>query len=123
MASFRVRLPLVTGLTSAPKKPHPEYVERLASDVFLAHVHDAFLAQHGAHGGGSDAVLARAGLGDDPALAHALRKQPLAERVVDLVRSGVGQVLTLDVDVRAAELARQVLSVVERRGSANVVAG
>ena len=57
-----------------------------------------------ADGGGGDAVLAGAGLRDDAALAHALREQPLAEAVVDLVRAGVEQVFALEIDLRAAEL-------------------
>ena len=43
----------------------------------------------GAGGGGSDAVLPRAGFGDDAGAPDALRKQCLTEGVVDLVRAGV----------------------------------
>jgi hypothetical protein len=49
-------------------------------------------------------VLARAGLGDDPGLAHALGQQDLAHAVVDLVRAGVVQLLALEIDLRAAEM-------------------
>ena len=70
----------------------------------------------GAGRGGGYAVLPRAGLGDDAPLAHALGQQSLAQRVVDLVRPGVGQVLPLEVDASAAELPRQVLGEVQRRG-------
>jgi hypothetical protein len=52
-------------------------------------------------------VLAGAGLGDDARLAHAPRQQGLADGVVDLVRAGVVEVLALEVDLRAAELAAQ----------------
>jgi hypothetical protein len=41
-------------------------------------------------------VLARAGLGDDALRAEPLREQRLAERVVDLVRAGVREVLALE---------------------------
>ena len=61
----------------------------------LALVDAALEAEHGAHGGGGHAVLAGAGLGDHAGLAHALDEQGLAERVVDLVRAGVVQILTL----------------------------
>ena len=111
------------GPDLSAEQTHPEHVERLATDVLLAHVDDALLSEHGADGGGGDAVLSGAGLGDDAALAHPLREQALSERVVDLVRAGVGEVLALDVDARAAKLASQVLGVVERRGPADVVAG
>ena len=58
-----------------------------------------------AGGRGRDAVLAGARLGDDPALAEPAREQRLAERVVDLVGAGVGEVLPLQVQ---AERARRV---------------
>ena len=49
-----------------------------------------------------DAVLAGAGLGDDPRLADPLGQQRLAQHVVDLVRAGVVEVLALEQDPRAA---------------------
>ncbi len=77
---------------------HAGHVEGLTAGVDLAHVDAALEAEHGAHGGGGHAVLAGAGLGDHAGLAHALDEQGLAERVVDLVRAGVVQVLTLEED-------------------------
>ena len=74
---------------------HAGHVEGLTAGVDLAHVDAALEAEHGAHGGGGHAVLAGAGLGDHAGLAHALDEQCLAERVVDLVRAGVVQVLAL----------------------------
>ena len=68
-----------------------------------------------------DAVLAGAGLGDDPLLAHPLRQQRLAERVVELVRAGVHEVLALEPDLAAGEL-RQALGEVQRRRAAGEVA-
>ena len=49
------------------------------------------------------------------------RQQTLADRVVDLVRAGVTEVLALQVDPRAAEPPRQVLGEVERRRAADVL--
>ena len=77
-------------------------VERLALHVLGAHVDVALEAEQRAGRRRRDAVLPGAGLGDDPALAHADREQRLAERVVDLVRAGVGQVFALEEDPRAA---------------------
>ena len=57
-------------------------------------------------------MLSGAGLGDDATLAHPLCQESLSERVVDLVRAGVGEVLALDEDAGASELAGQVLGVV-----------
>ncbi len=80
------------------QQAHAEDVEALAAHVFFAHVDDAIETEERADGGGGDAVLARAGFGDDAAFAHAAREQRLAETVVDLVRAGVEQVFALDVD-------------------------
>src|SRR5207248_2425795 len=59
-------------------------------------------------------------LGDDALLAHAPGEQRLPERVVDLVRARVEQVLALEVDSRAAESLREPAGEVERRGTAGV---
>ncbi|CAM5312182.1 hypothetical protein SHIRM173S_11306 [Streptomyces hirsutus] len=77
---------------------HPGHVEGLALGVDLAHVDGAVEAEQGAGGGGGDAVLAGAGLGDDTGLAHAPGEQGLAEHVVDLVGAGVVEVLALEED-------------------------
>src|SRR5262249_11246888 len=68
-----------------------------------------------------DAVLPRAGLRDDPLLAHADGEQRLAERVVDLVRAGVREILALQEDARAAGGRGQALRLVERRRAPDVV--
>ena len=81
---------------------HPQDVRLLALDVLGAHVDDARQVEQRAGRGGRHAVLAGAGLGDDPGLAEAARQQRLPERVVDLVGAGVGQVLALEVEAQAA---------------------
>jgi hypothetical protein len=93
-ASFKVRARLDRRHLGA-QQLHPVDVRRLPADVLGAHVDDAFEPQERAGGGGGDAVLARPGLGDDPLLPHPLRQQRLAERVVDLVGAGVGEILAL----------------------------
>ena len=100
---------------------HAKDVRRLPLDVGRAHVDLAGEAEQGADGGGGDAVLAGAGLGDDPRLAHAARQQDLAQRVVDLVRAGVVELVALEVDLRAAEPLGQPLREVERARPADVV--
>ena len=84
------------GTHLGAEEPHAEDVERLALHVDLAHVDDAVEPDERRRGGAGDPVLPGAGLGDQPALAHALREQGLAEHVVDLVGSGVVQVLPLE---------------------------
>ena len=51
---------------------------------------------------GGDAVLAGAGLGDQPGLAHPPGEQGLAEHLVGLVRAAVEQILALQIDARLA---------------------
>ena len=109
------------GTHLGAEQPHAEDVERLALHVDLAHVDDAVEAEERRRGGAGDAVLARAGLGDEPALAHALREQGLAQHVVDLVGSGVVEVLPLE-QHGAAELLGEAAGLVEHRGPPGVVA-
>ena len=72
---------------------------------FGAHVDVALEAEQRARRRRGHAVLAGARFGDDAPLAHALGEQRLAERVVDLVRAGVRQILALQEDARAADTA------------------
>src|SRR4051812_23253196 len=66
-------------------------------------------------------MLPGSGLGDHTWLAHPFGEQRLAERVVQLVRARVHQVLALQVD-RPAALLREALGQVKRRRPAGVVA-
>ena len=121
MASFSVLEPVLTAAHLGAQQPHAEDVQLLAAHVLLAHVDDALHSEERADGGGGHAVLSRAGLGDDALLAHPPRQHSLAQRVVDLVRAGVQQVLALQVDLRSAELLRHALGKIERGGTAAVV--
>ena len=103
------------------QQPHALHVGHLAAHVLRAHVDDALEPEQRARRRGGDAVLAGARLGDDPRLAHALGQQALAERVVELVRARVHQVLALEPD-RAAGGLGEPLGVVERRRAAAEVA-
>ena len=93
---------------------HALHVGRLAADVLGAHVDDALQSQQRAGRRAGDAVLAGAGLRDDPVLAHALGQQRLAERVVELVRAGVHEVLALEPQLATGQL-REALGEVQRR--------
>ena len=45
-------------------------------------------------------MLSRAGFSDDTGLPHALDQQSLPKRIVDLVRAGMVQILTLEEHTR-----------------------
>ena len=102
------------------QQAHAQHVGLLAGNIHRAHVDDALQPEQRRGGGGGHAVLPGAGLGDDAALAHAFGQQRLAERVVDLVRAGVGQVLALQVNLRAAQLLGQTAGIGQRGGPAHV---
>jgi hypothetical protein len=58
----------VTGITSAPSSFIRNTLGFCRSTSVRAHIDDAFQAELGADRGGGHAVLAGAGLGDDPVL-------------------------------------------------------
>ena len=88
-------LPGLHGHDLGAEHFHPINVERLPFAIHRSHVNHAFQSEHRGDGGGGDAMLARAGLGDDARLAHAPGEQDLADAIVDFVRAGVEQVLAL----------------------------
>ena len=98
VASFERLRPELDRPHLGAEQAHPLDVRLLAAHVLGAHVDDAVEAEPRADGRGGDAVLARARLGHDPLLAEAAREHGLAERVVQLVRAGVEQVLALEVE-------------------------
>lgn len=104
----------MTETTFAPSKFHAEHVKRLAANILGAHINNALHIEHGADGGRGDAVLARAGLGDDAMGAHALREQNLSHHIIDFMRSGMVQILPLQIDLGPAELLAQMLRIRQR---------
>ena len=66
-------------------------------------------------------MLTCAGLRDDTGLAHFLCKQRLTQHVVYFVRAGVVEVLALEVYLRAAQILRHLLRVVQQGRSAGVI--
>ena len=103
------------------EQAHAEHVRLLPLDIRLAHEHDAFEAEARADRRRRHAVLARAGLCNDPLLAHPPREQHLAEAVIDLVGAGMVQLVALEIDFRPAEMLGQALGEIERRRAAHIV--
>mmetsp|Transcript_35493 Transcript_35493/g.113402 ORF Transcript_35493/g.113402 Transcript_35493/m.113402 type:complete len:276 (-) Transcript_35493:760-1587(-) len=113
------RLPRAYGYDLGSQDVHPEHIQRLPRAVDGSHVDDALQAQQGAHRRRRDAVLAGAGLGDDPCFSEALREESLANGVVDLVGARVGELFSFEPDLRAADVLRQPFREVQRRRSPN----
>ena len=86
---------------------HALDIRRLPTHVLGAHEDDALEPEPRAGRGRRDAVLSRARLGDDPLLAEALGQHHLAQRVVDLVRPGVVEILALEIEPLAGCKARR----------------
>ena len=84
VASFSVRVPNSTGAHLGAEQLHPLDVRPLAAHVLGAHVDDALEPEAGADGGGRDAVLAGAGLGDDPLLAQPAREHAWPSALLSL---------------------------------------
>ena len=114
MASLRVFDPDSTGDHLGAQQPHPGHVERLARGVDRTHVDDALQAEQRTRRRGRHPVLAGAGLGDDPGLAHLLGQQRLTQHVVDLVGSGVVEVFSLQEEPRTAGVLTESRGLVQR---------
>ena len=66
-------------------------------------------------------MLAGARLGDHSRLAEPFCQQRLADAIVYLVRTGVIQILALEIDLRAAELFGPALGVIDRARPADIM--
>ena len=77
------------------KQTHSENVQSLALNVYFTHVHLATKAKQGCCSCRCNTVLPSACLGNNALLAHPLRQKRLTEHAIDLVRTGVVQIFTL----------------------------
>ena len=83
------------GHNFSAEQLHAGNVESLTFGVNLTHVNNAVESEESGSGSTGHAVLPSSSLGDDALLAHTLCKQRLPQNIVDLVRSGVVEILTL----------------------------
>src|SRR5581483_4318793 len=86
-----------------------------------AHEHDALKTELRADRRRRNAMHAGAGFRDDALFAHAPRQHDLAEHVVHLVRTGVIEILALEIDFRAAEMLRHALREIEGGRTSDVM--
>ncbi len=110
----------VHGRDGGAQQRHALDVGMLAARVLGAHVDDALQVQQRAHRRGRHAMLAGAGLGDDPPLAHPLGQERLAERVVELVRARVVEVLALEIHAATHPRGQPPRAIKRRRAPAEV---
>ena len=66
-------------------------------------------------------MLTGTGLGNDFLFAHKLGQQCLTNGVVDLVRTGVVQVFTLQINLRTTTMGGQSLGQIQRRRTADIM--
>ena len=66
-------------------------------------------------------MLPGAGFRDDARFAHALRQHDLPQHRIDLMRAGMVQLITLEIDFRTAELLRQAFGQPKRAGPADIM--
>ena len=100
-----------------PEQPHTLHIGRLALDVDGSHIDGAVQSHAGARRGAGNPVLAGAGLGDDPSCSHLSRQQGLPDGVVDLVGTGMCQILTLQPDLASPGLSKAGRSGQRRRAA------
>ena len=81
-------------------------VQCLTLCVFLTHKYFTFHAHQCCHCRCRHSVLTSSGLRNDTGFSHFLRQQYLTEHVVDLMRTGMVQILALQVNLRAAKILR-----------------
>ena len=79
-------------------------IERLPLDIVDAHENFGFQPEQGADHRGRDAMLARASLRDQAALAHPLGEEALRQHLVGLVRAAVEQILALQIQAAMADI-------------------
>ena len=102
------------GNDFSSQQAHSEHIQRLSLHVFFTHEHTAFQPEQGRNRGAGDAVLPRAGFGDDALFAHPAGKESLTEGVVDLVGAGVQQIFPFQVNIGPAIMAGQACRIVEQ---------
>ena len=114
--SFEGATPRCDGADFGAEQLHAEHVQLLALGVDLTHEDGALEPEQRGRGRRGHAVLPRAGLGDDAVLAHPPGEQRLADHVVQLVRTGVREVLPFEQDADPQPL-RQTRALGDRRGA------
>ncbi len=92
---------------------HAKNIGSLAADVFFAHEYFAFHAEKRRDGGCRHAMLSCAGFGNDFLFAHSAGQKRLSQRIVDFMRTGMIQILALEINFCAAQGFGQSLGIIK----------
>jgi hypothetical protein len=91
----------------------------LPTNVFGTHVDHARKSKVGTSRRACHTVLSGSGLGDHSGLLHPQSQQGLSKRIVDLVRTGVIEILSLEPNLCSTEQTAKSLGMVQRRWPSN----
>ena len=95
------------GHNLCPQQLHAKDVRLLTFHISGAHEHGARQVEQCTSRRGGNAMLPGAGFRDDARFAHALRQHDLPQHRIDLMRAGMVQLITLEIDFCTTELLRQ----------------
>ena len=104
-----------------PEQTHAHNIGSLPLHIFRAHVHRAAHAQTGRRHSRGHPVMPCAGLRHQRRLAHILGQQRLSQRIIDLVRPGMQQILPLEPELDA-QLLGKTRTERQRRGTPRKIA-
>ena len=93
---------------------HADHIQMLAFDIHFAHADGAFQPHERRARRSGHAMLPGPGFGNDPLFAHAFGQQALPQRIVDLVRAQMIQILALEPDPGPAQHAAEIGAVEHR---------
>ena len=99
---------------------HTIDIQRLSVGIFFSHEDFAFHTQEGCCRCGSHTVLSGTCLCDQAGLPHLLCQQCLSQGIIDLMGTGMVQILSLEIDLRAAQILRHFPCIVQQRGAPRV---
>ena len=99
---------------------HTIDIQRLSVGIFFSHKNFTFHTEERCCRCGSHTVLSGTGLCDQAGLAHLLGKQCLSQGIIDLMGTGMVQILSLEIDLRAAQILGHLLRIIQQRGATGI---
>mmetsp|Transcript_126736 Transcript_126736/g.354854 ORF Transcript_126736/g.354854 Transcript_126736/m.354854 type:complete len:222 (-) Transcript_126736:1269-1934(-) len=103
------------------KSIHAENIQLLSFAVNSSHVNDALQSKHGTNSSGSHTVLSSSCLSNDTRFSEAFGEKGLANSVINLVSTSVGQILALQPDSSTTGQFSEAAGLVKRGRSADEV--